>query len=65
MGNKQNTAVVVGSYWPFNKKTEIRKGENWETVSDFPGASDYFVGYSMVTINDQLFLFGKLPNMVY
>jgi len=60
IGNFINRPVVVGSDFPFNTKTEVRNGKYWNTVSDtFPGITEYISEYSMVTILDELFLFGN------
>ena len=64
LGNWNNIPVTVGGLSD-NKITEIRNGSSWEIVADqFPNVEEYIYSYSMVSIETELYLFGKLKNII-
>ena len=54
-----NSAIVVGSLYPENKKVEIRSENEWRVIDDFPVTDSEISGYSFANLNDHLYLFGK------
>ena len=60
IGNYRNKAVVVGSFYPSNKITEVRNRKIWrKKTGDFPNVKTHISHYSMATVSDKLYLFGK------
>ena len=64
LGRLRNTPVAVGCDYPLNKKVEALQTGYWNELADFPFVDNridsHIFGYSMVTFNDSLYLFGKL-----
>ena len=59
LGRYDNTAIAVGSgSLPYNLKVEERRNGIWSTSKDFPFAKTYIKLYSMVTYDENLYLFG-------
>ena len=58
MGRFENRPIAVGSYSRNNKKVEERRNGVWQTLGDFPFVNSYINGYSMVSYNEELYLFG-------
>ena len=54
-----NSAIVVGSWLPDNKKVEIRSQNEWRAIDDFPVTGSSISDYSFANLNDHLYLFGK------
>ena len=66
LGNWKNTPIAVGGYQPADISPEIyyikiEHFENgfWVEKGDFPLVDWRIVSYSMATLNENLFLFGK------
>jgi len=57
LGKHNNRPVAVGSGFG-NKKVEEFYNGIWYSLADFPFAEYYIYRYSMVTFNDELYLFG-------
>ena len=51
--------VVVGGY-PKNKEVERLIDGKWTQMDDYPFTDTYIVNYSFATVNNALFLFGKI-----
>ena len=66
LGNYKNKAMAIGSELPSNKIVETMSGNQWEQLEDFPFVEEYISVYSIVTFQEDLFLFGKRSfNSVY
>ena len=62
LGNFKNTPIAVGGYGTKhdNKKVEQHKNGVWTRLEDLPIADTNIFRYSMVTFNEELYLFGRL-----
>lgn len=63
LGNFKNTPIAVGGYGTNgygNKKVEQHKNGVWTRLEDLPIADTNIWRYSMVTLNEELYLFGRL-----
>lgn len=62
LGMFKNKAIVVGSGEPKNRKMEeidTQTMDKWVDMHDFPFVNDFIYGYSMVSFEGALYLFGK------
>ena len=53
--------MVVGGYGSggYNKIVENFSSQKWNVLDNFPFADSYIYGYSTVTFNDDMLIFGK------
>ena len=59
LGRFENTPIAVGSQSPYNIKVEKKRSSGeWKELEDFPFASYGIYGYSMLTFDNALYLFG-------
>jgi len=64
IGNWRNTPVVVGGYYDYDIHVEHFPTSKWEIQADFPFVKLNMYRYSMATINDLLYMFGKIICLV-
>ena len=63
LGNLKNVAIAIGdgsTNGDGHLKVEHLQNEIWSVKEDFPFSNDYIIEYSLLTIDDGLFLFGKV-----
>ncbi len=59
LARSQNSPVAVGSWAPNNKKVEEMDGGEWIERAHFPFVFIDIYAYSMATLTESLYLFGK------
>ena len=59
LGNWQNKPVAVGGYDPGDVHVEQLEASQWEVKTDFPFAKQHICFYSMASMKDFLYIFGK------
>ena len=58
LGVFDGSPFVVGSGLPENKEVEHFR-TSWSSFGQFPFVSRYIYGYSTVTVDNELYIFGK------
>ena len=64
LGRYKNQAVAVGGWLSNNKKVEKFENGVWEKKPDFNYVNHNIYYYSMVTLDDELYLFGESFNLI-